>query len=292
MTPDTPTHDLLVVGGLTVDRFPDGSSRPGGSVVHIARAAATRDLRIAIVTAAGPEPAALAGVDELRRSAGFVEAGVIPATTAYRHQESTEGRRLWLDHAGAQVVFTADVAERIRSQAVLYAPVAEEVAVEALMVSDAAPTRGATLQGWLRTADPSGEVRPRPLSELAPALVEALSRLDLLVASREDLLADADDPRSQLGSMRLVFGPQPALIVTDGLEGLWLDVEQSDAAPEPQHLPVPWRVDEVSTVGAGDILAGFMLVPDADTAAGHLTRKAAAAMRVVAEVLEERRRGQ
>ena len=58
--------DLVVVGGLTVDRFSDGSAAPGGAVLHIARALAARGVRVGIVTTAGPEPEALAGLAELR----------------------------------------------------------------------------------------------------------------------------------------------------------------------------------------------------------------------------------
>ena len=56
---------LVVVGGLTVDRFPDGSSQAGGAVLHIARALAAGGLRVGIVTTAGPEAEAQAGLAEL-----------------------------------------------------------------------------------------------------------------------------------------------------------------------------------------------------------------------------------
>src|SRR5688572_17348215 len=96
MTPDSPPLDLVVLGGLTIDRFADGSSSPGGSVLHIARAAAPRGLRVGIVTHAGPEPEARAGLEELHHLATIVESSPQPATTSFRHQETPEGRQLWL----------------------------------------------------------------------------------------------------------------------------------------------------------------------------------------------------
>jgi sugar/nucleoside kinase (ribokinase family) len=119
-----------------------------------------------------------------------------------------------------------------------------------------------------------------PLAALAAPLIGALSRFDLLVASREDLAADSDDPIEQLEALRRAFGPRPALVVTDGADGAWLDGAG--------HLPVPWRVDAASTVGAGDILAAFLAIGSPEPG-GTLVAHIEAAMRAVAEILEEQR---
>jgi sugar/nucleoside kinase (ribokinase family) len=109
-----------------------------------------------------------------------------------------------------------------------------------------------------------------------------LSGFDLLVASREDLRAEATASSAQLTALRRVFGPRPELVVTDGVAGVWMEGE---------HLPVPRRVDGVPSVGAGDVLAAFMLARGWPRAvpAGFVRRRAEEAMRVVADVLEERR---
>ncbi|HEX2193548.1 MAG TPA: hypothetical protein VHK63_01075, partial [Candidatus Limnocylindria bacterium] len=84
--PPRPALDLLVVGGLTVDRFADGSTAPGGSVLYAARAAAAVVRRVGAVVSAGSEPEAEAGLRELRalkflhvervaRSISFAHAG-------------------------------------------------------------------------------------------------------------------------------------------------------------------------------------------------------------------------
>jgi sugar/nucleoside kinase (ribokinase family) len=270
--------DLLVIGGLTIDRFADGSSAAGGSVLHIARAAATRGVRVSVVTAAGSEPEARAGIDELALVTASIELG--DATATFVHRDSPEGRHLRRERAGGPIS-TMHVDGR-SARAILAAPIADEMTANDLRRLSAATTRGAILQGFLRSFAADGEVLPLLLSGLAPDLVAELRRFDLLVASREDLRGEATEPSDQLTALRRVFGPRPALVVTDGVAGVWMGRE---------HLPVPRRVDGVPTVGAGDVFAAFMLaggwpVPaPADVA----RQRAEDAMRVVAEVLEERR---
>jgi sugar/nucleoside kinase (ribokinase family) len=286
MLTDPPPHalDQVVVGGLTIDRFADGSSAPGGGVIHIARAAAARGLRLGVVTAAGPEPVALAGVDELQQLCQIVEVASYQATTTFRHRESADGRRLWLEQTGGAVALPSGHRHRFRAPAILFAPVAGEIGVDALAAWDPARTSGANLQGWLRTAGDDGEVEPLRVSTLPASLREALANLDLILASREDLRADGDDPATQLREVRRAVGDGPAISVTDGVAGLWLSTDSATS-----HLAAPSAIEGVSTVGAGDVLAAFML---AALAAGEAPRAAAErAMVVVAQVLEERKRG-
>lgn len=273
--------DLLVIGGLTVDRFADGSSAPGGSVLHIVRSAAPRNLRAAVMTVAGPEPEARAGLDELRRLATWVDASVADATTTFIHRDARGGRRLWFERGGGRVHFT-DLRARESPRAILVAPIAGEVATEDLARLDAGPTRGAILQGFLRTVAGDGEVGQLPLSALAAGLAPVLSGFDVLVASREDLAGEAAEPSAQLAALRRCVGGGPALVVTDGVGGVWTERE---------HLAVPRRVDGAPSVGAGDIFAAFMVAGDWPRLASRafVRRRARLAMRVVAEVMEERR---
>jgi sugar/nucleoside kinase (ribokinase family) len=273
--------DLLVIGALTVDRFADGSSVAGGSVLHVARAAAPRGLRVAVMTVAGPEPEAQAGLDELRGLASRVDSTEADATAIFIHRDSSEGRRLWMEHRGGPIRF-AGLDWVAAPRAILVAPIADEVAADDLLGLDPAPTRGAILQGFLRSADPDGAIWPLPLTALAPQLVEALTQFDLLVASREDLAGEAAEPSEQLAALRRCVGARPQLVVTDGVNGVWT---------ERDHLPVPGRVEGVPTVGAGDVFAAFMLAErwSRPPAGGFLRRAAEVAMQAVADVLEERR---
>jgi sugar/nucleoside kinase (ribokinase family) len=272
--------DLLVVGGLTIDRFPDGSSAPGGSVLHIARAVVPRGARLGVLTSAGPEPDARPGLAELRELAVALGSSPAQATATFRHADGPGGRLLWLERRGGAVAIAGSrlVAG---ARAVLLAPIAGEAVADDLAAVEAVPVRAAILQGWLRSLDEREEVRPLPLVALAADLIQGLAGFDLLVASREDLTAEADDPRAQLRALRNAFGPVPALVVTDGVEGLWLD----DGAI--RHLPVPRRVASASTVGAGDVLAALLAV--GARRPSSLERRAAEAMRTVAQLLEARR---
>jgi sugar/nucleoside kinase (ribokinase family) len=278
--------DLLVIGALTVDRFADGSSAPGGSVLHVARAGAPRGARVSVITVAGPEAEAQAGLDELRRLAIAVEATSADATATFTHREEAGRRTLGLGRRGGRLRVSGS---RLLSgmAAVLLAPVAGEIAADDLAPLDPTARRVAILQGWLRSLDEGTEVRPIRLGALASPLREALARFDLLVASREDLAAESDDPAQQLDALRRAVGPGPALVVTDGADGAWLDAPGSGQAGA-RHLRVPWRVGSASTVGAGDILAAFLAIGSVEPA-GSLAAHTESAMRTVAEILEERR---
>jgi sugar/nucleoside kinase (ribokinase family) len=271
--------DLLVIGALTIDRFTDGSSSPGGSVMHITRAAAARGMRVAVITVAGPEPQAQSGLDELRALAARVELTAADATATFIHRDSADGRQLWLERRGGSIRLP-DLG-RERPQAILLAPIADEVAHEDLARLGTGPTRAAILQGYLRSVAADGEVRPLPLSALDPRLVAAVSQFDLLMASREDLLGEGTEPSGQLASLRRVVGPRPALVVTDGMRGVWTEGE---------HLPAPRVVAGVPSVGAGDIFAAFMLAEPwpRPVPIGFLLQRAESAMLLVAELLEER----
>jgi sugar/nucleoside kinase (ribokinase family) len=283
--------DLLVLGGLTIDRFPDGSTAPGGSVLHVARAAAARGLRLGVLTTAGPEPEAAAGVAELGRLCLSVRADRYESTATFAHRESADGRRLWLEQRGGTVTVEPADHDRITTGAVLFAPVAGEFAADTLQGWHDASSRGAILQGWLRSTMEGAEVEPLRLSGLAPPLLEGLAQLDVLVASREDLIAEAVMPNDQLAALRNAIGPAPALIVTDGPNGLWLDSADSPPGTDRAlHLPVPWRVDTSATVGAGDVLAAFLTLRT-DEPSESWSARASNAMGIVAEVLEARKRG-
>jgi sugar/nucleoside kinase (ribokinase family) len=280
--------DLLLVGGLTIDRFSRGSSA-GGSVIHAARAAAGRGLRVGVVTSAGPEAEAARGVAELRKLTAFLHVTPARATTTFRHREGPDGRRLWLEQLGGPVSLPADASTRIWHHAVLFAPVAGEIDAASLRVWGDTWSRGAILQGWLRTLTAGDEVAPRPTEQIDPLDVAGLATFDVLIASREDLRASGATPHEQLTTLRQRFGRTPALVVSDGSAGLWLDVPRVLSSSDRRaHLRAPWVVPDADTVGAGDILAAFLTRRHEDPTAGWRTR-AEDAMRIVAEELHGRR---
>jgi sugar/nucleoside kinase (ribokinase family) len=291
MTPDAPRLDLLVVGGLTVDRFADGSAAPGGSVLHICRAAAPRGLSVGVVTGAGPEPEAVAAMAELRELAVLVDSIEGPATISFRHRDAPEGRRLWLGRRSDPVRPSSETRDVVKANALLFAPVAGEVPAEVLGWR-AGQARGAILQGWLRGLEEGEEVQSLPLRAVSKPVIDALRDFDLLVASREDMLADGADPRVQLEALRAAIGSGPTMVLTDGPGGAWIHPSRAAGDLEPIHVAVPRRVGGVSSVGAGDVLSAFVLTgewPRRPTTT-LIVDRVRLAMAVVVEVLEERRR--
>lgn len=273
--------DLLVVGGLTVDRFADGSTAPGGSVLHATRAAGAAGLAVGAVTVAGDEPEARRGIAELA-TLGPVHCAAGSSSIVYRHEESDAGRRLYLEAAASPLVAPPwSVAPR----AVLYAPVAAELGPELGGQPYAGALRAAILQGWLRSLVPGRRVEALPLAALSDALVSQLGGCDLLVASREDLIAEAPGAGGQLAALRARFGARPILVVTEGPDGALV----SAPGERLRRVPAPYRVRHVPTVGAGDAFAAIM----AARLAGDLGVVAAAttAAEIAASMLAARRRG-
>ncbi|MEO8245939.1 MAG: PfkB family carbohydrate kinase [Chloroflexota bacterium] len=242
--------DLLVVGSLTIDRFADGSLAAGGSVLHATKAAVDAGYRVGVVTNAGRESTAEAG---MRLLDGLVALHVAPAsaTLTFRHEETEAGRRLWLE---VPAVPLAMPPRERPPRAVLYAPVADEIGPELGGQVYDGVARGAILQGWLRDLAPGELVRSRSISALAPPLVARLAQCDVLIASREDLLADAADPGAQLDALRATIGEGPTLIVTDADHGAWVD-----QAGSRMLVGVPRVVRDVPMVGAGDAYAALLL---------------------------------
>ena len=294
MTPEPPSKplDLLVVGGLTVDRFADATDAPGGAVTHIARAAAGLDLRVGVVTVAGPEPVAAEALAELRSVASAVEVTPAPATITYRHREAPTGRRLWLERTGGRVVIPLPEPDHLFTHAVLFAPVGGEIAVADLAAWAWVGRRGAILQGWLRTAGEGEEVRPRPLSKLEPDVLAALHDLSLIVASREDLAAEPGDGPELVAALRRAVGPGPSIVITDGGDGLWVQRAHGDRLRLPSHVAPRTRVEGVPTVGAGDILAALLLIDYGHDMTARLSDEdwVRPAMDSVERILEARRR--
>jgi sugar/nucleoside kinase (ribokinase family) len=280
MIPGRP--DLLIVGGLTLDRLADGSTVAGGSVLHAARAAAGAGRRVATITAAGPEPEARAAVAELI-SLGPCLASATAASIRFAIHHEGGARRLLLEGKGSMVRALDSQLSDLAPRAVLLAPVAGEVPVATVRASKVIPTRVAALQGWLRRLVAGDEARPMPLSELGDELTAALADLDALVVSDDDLADMAGNPRRQLASLRAAVGPRPLLALTTGADGTWL----IDRGPGIRHLPVPRRLEAISTVGAGDAFAGLFAIALAD--ALNPEEAVAAAMEGAAAYLGTRR---
>ena len=91
--------EITIVGGLTIDRFANGTTAGGGSVLHASRGMALDGRSVATVTMAGPEPEARAAVRELA-SLGRVDAAPAGRTIAFGHDQLHPLRTLRLLVAG------------------------------------------------------------------------------------------------------------------------------------------------------------------------------------------------
>ena len=278
-------NELLIVGGLTIDRFTDGSSAPGGSVLHAGLAAVCEGVAPTLLTVAGDEPEAREGLERLA-SLGTVMHQPAPATTTYRHEEA-DGRRVLVYQAATEPIDPVLARTLEPPEVALVAPIADELSASAVDALRAALRPRLTvllIQGWLRRLEIGSPVHPLPLDAVAPELWRTFSAADAIVLSTEDLTETPEDPFAQAAALRARLGPGPVVVLTLGTEGHLLD----DPAADRVVATVPRRVVEgVPTVGAGDTFGAAIAI--------HLGRgegaaaAAQAATELVIEVFESRR---
>jgi sugar/nucleoside kinase (ribokinase family) len=270
LTDHRATTDLLIVGGLTIDRFTDGTSAPGGTVIHAGSAVAADDLGHATLTVAGHEPEAAQGLARLE-SFGPVTRQHAATTTTYRHGER-DGRRVLVFEAGTATIGPEALAQAPRPHVALLAPIGDELPAATVdrLRADLAPDHNVLLiQGWLRRLVEGAEVEALPLDRVSPALWRVFSEADAVVLSTEDLAGPPADPFVQAGDLRRRIGPKPVLVLTLGTEGYVLDDPSLDrvVASVPRTV-----VTGVPTIGAGDTFGAGLAVhlgrgEDASTAA-------------------------
>jgi len=225
----------LVIGHITLDRFPDGD-RPGGTALYSAVEAAHSGAETRIVTATSVECLDLAAS---RLRGVEVHNRVTPSPTTFAY-ECTDGVRIQrLTHV-APAVEAADIPQAWLDSDIWHlAPVADEVSLRLHKVIPRTAFIGITPQGWMRRVDRAGMVRQRSWSPPA----ELLARTSAIVFSDEDA-PDADV------SARNWSEQGPVVVVTKGAEGSTLYVDGGAG----RRVPAV-RVEPVSDIGAGDAFA-------------------------------------
>lgn len=276
---------LLIAGGLTIDRFADGTTAPGGSVLHAGLAATAEGARPTFLTVAGDEPAARAGLDRLRALGEVLHQPAV-RTTAYRHDESGPRRVLILEASG-EPIDPAPAGRLPSAEVALLAPIADELpppTVRALRSALRPRLTVLLIQGWLRWLAVGEPVRPLALDEVDSATWEVFGEADAIVLSTEDLADGIGDPFTQAARLRHHLGRAPLLVLTLGSEGYLLD----DPAADNIVASVPRAVvTDVPMVGAGDTFGATLAL---HLARGESTIAAAeAATERVIAVLESRR---
>ena len=239
MWPHTvPPVDYVVVGHLSLDKLPDGTTRLGGTAAYAARTAQRLGLRVGVVTAYR-EPQ---DWTPLAREGLFVVGVQSPHITTFALDESPHGRALRLEAVGPQLQphhvprawYTAAIAH--------LAPIAQEVDPTSVHLF----RRGLlalTPQGWMRDWDEAGRVRPGPWPEAA----YLLPRAGAVVISEEDV---GHDPTR----IATLARQTPLLVVTRGAEGADLYWQGQVTHQDAPSVPV------VDPTGAGDIFAAVFFV--------------------------------
>jgi hypothetical protein len=225
--------DYLVIGHVAKDISPVGF-RIGGTVSFAALTAKTLGLRVGIVTSAAPELPLpeLTGIPTI-----LIDSD---QSTTFENINLPTGRIQYLHSQATPLNFT-HVPETWRKTPIVHlGPIAQEVDPN---LARAFPDSlvGLTPQGWLRSWDSSGKVRPTEWPEASYVLEHASAA----VISIEDVQGDESRIEEMLSSIRI-------LAVTEGPAGCrlyWNGDLRRFQAP---------KMKEIDPTGAGDIFAaGF-----------------------------------
>jgi sugar/nucleoside kinase (ribokinase family) len=226
--------DYLVIGHLTEDLTAAGP-RLGGTAAFSALTARALGLRVGVVSALSKQTSleALEGISVVQIPS--------PYNTTFENIYAEDGRRQILHHQAAPIS-PESVPEIWRKTPIIHlGPVARELGEDwckDLGKIFSTTLLGITPQGWLRTWNDDGQVRPRDWESAETLLPQA----GAVVLSREDVLGDDELIESMARQTRL-------LAVTEGSAGsllYWNGDRRRFRAPE---------LAELDATGAGDIFA-------------------------------------
>ena len=249
--------EFVAVGHVARDRTPSGY-RLGGTAAYAACTAARLGLRAALVTRAAP----FAPLDALAAEVTVYDAGS-PCSTTFENVYKDGQRRQYL-HARAQSITAGDIPAALRQASMmLFGPVAQEMQPDLLDCASSATVRAVVPQGWLRTWDTDGLVRPAPWREAdsirGRCNVLVLSVDDLAVRSRTDGgrggVAPASHPRGIPQSLAAWQRLAPFVVITRGRAGADVYADARLA-----HRARAYRADEVDPTGAGDVFAASFVI--------------------------------
>lgn len=250
------TIDFLSIGHITHDLAPEGF-RFGGTVSFAAVTALRLGLRPGMMTRGSAENLVYSNERLGDRSCMTAAAGPLAGIPICLLPSPVCTTFVNVYHGGHRTQIIEAIAEPVSPEAlpaewstpkiVLLGPIAHEVEPAWLDVFPNARL-GVTPQGWLRTWDAAGHVRPTRWEDPEPFL----NRADAVILSREDVGGD-DAYLAELASRARL------LVVTDGWHGavVHLAGERYPIAPRPAV--------EVDPTGAGDVFAAAFLVRLAET---------------------------
>ncbi|KAB8141488.1 ribokinase [Chloroflexia bacterium SDU3-3] len=227
--------EYLLLGHLTRDLLPDGSTAPGGTSLYAALTAHRLGKAVGVVSAAAPLPAAWPSSIPVAHTAS-------PTAPTFENRY-TGGSRSQVLHAEAQAIQPHDVPTAWQDAPIIHlAPVLAEVP-EPLALSFPSAFLGVTPQGWMRTWQqplPSA-IRYVPWSPSATLL----RRINALVLSIEDVQGDEQQVADYAAEC-------PIVALTHGAQGATLFLEG-----QPVHIAA-FPAEERDPTGAGDVFAATL----------------------------------
>ncbi len=229
--------ELLVLGHITRDHI-GGEQRLGGAAAYASRVAACLGVQTGLVTHAPLDSNLLSPLEALPQL--DLETLACDLPTTFELVYGPTGRRIKLLERAPELAFK-DIPERfLGAQAAYFAPVIGECPLE-LVSALPSPIKVAGLQGWLRRAEPDGQIVPITQFDINTIPTS----LTAAVFSEEDH-PHADELARAL-SERIQY-----VVLTRGAEGLTL-YEQSSTT----HRRA-LRVEASDPTGAGDTLAAVL----------------------------------
>ena len=227
--------DYLLIGHLTRDRLPDGSTTPGGTALYAAITAQRLGRAAAIVSAAAPLPADWPTA---------IAQAICPGDAPTFENRYTPAGRVQILHQAAAPIRLADVPLAWRQAPVIhFGPILGEVD-HALIAALPASVSGITPQGFMRRWGMlPGEIVYEPW--IPDAALLALP--SAIILSVEDVRGDESLVQHYARHCRIVAltrGARGATLFVDGL---------------PHAIPAAAAIERDPT-GAGDVFAAALLI--------------------------------
>jgi sugar/nucleoside kinase (ribokinase family) len=226
--------DYLVVGHISRDLSTEGFV-PGGTVLYSALTAQALGCRVAVLTSAAEDY-------DLAEIMPGIAIHVVPAeeSTTFQNHYSA-GRRSQTIYSVASTLTTQDVPMDWQRAAIVHlGPIANEIEPNMIRLFSNSII-GLTPQGWYRSWDESGQVRPGDWKDSA----------DVIPFSAAIILSPEDVPGPEtVSEIREVA---PIVVLTQQVGGCIVYFHD-----EKRVIPAP-IVSEVNPTGAGDIFAAAFL---------------------------------
>jgi sugar/nucleoside kinase (ribokinase family) len=238
--------EFLAIGHITIDRRPDGSLVPGGTVLYAALLASRFGLRSAILTRGRFDHITDESVREaLTRYASEVDLIIQESDEPTQFtNRSVAGRREQTIHSWAGEIDLNGVPPMWRSAGIIHlGPVAQEIDVR--QAGRLSPGYfGITPQGLMRDwrSEHDGKVSVVPLR----MAFEFLGRIDGMVLSSEEHSLARDEIE--------VVGSRGLVAVTRGAAGVQLTDRGHQTQVPAFHVPV------VDDTGSGDVFAAALFI--------------------------------